>query len=113
MASFVYKIVDICEKCEENFRYDVEANGHFYLISYCKDMKLRIDVVNHYTFYDECNELTSKDNLEKIDEFDCDLKTFCNTCFNIYESKIEGAKYDYWGYGEIIKKIKINRDLGL
>lgn len=104
----IYKILYLINKVEEALNYDVEATSHSYCIKY-EDGALSVYIVNSYSFYDECNEAMHKDNIEKVDVFDCSIEEYCQFLIRFYEAKLELEKYDYSEYenGYLLKKISI------
>ena len=104
----IYKILKLVDTIESNLDYDVEANSHSYCIKY-ENNAISLYIVNSYSFYDECNEAIHKDNIEKVDVFDCSIEEYCQFLIRFYEAKLELEKYDYSQYenGYLLNKISI------
>lgn len=104
----IYKILKLVNTIEENLNYDVEAKSHSYCIKYDNNA-LSLYLINSYSFYDECNEPSHKDSIEKVDVFKCSIKEYAQFLIRFYEAKLELAKYDYSQYenGYLLNKISI------
>lgn len=105
---FANKVCQICNEVEKNLAYDIEANSHYFLISY-KNNKLIIDEIDCYIYYDECDEIRNKNIVHKIAEIKCNLKDYTETIIALFNAKIEYIRYDYFEYGDIIRNIQINK----
>ena len=102
------KVIEICKEAEDNFYWDVEANSHFYFISW-QNGQLLIDEVDSYTYYDECGDITHTDNSYRLEEIKCTLKDYTETIIALFNEQLNYAKYEDSYYGDIIRYIRINK----
>lgn len=96
----------ICEDITRDIYSDTELKDYYFEIKY--EEKLIISLIKIYEYYDdEKDRIRHKKIYGRVEEFNMDLKDYCNLIINIYNWKLSKGKTSDIQSERLAEKIEI------